>query len=72
VRATSCKFYLQVEADTYRSVYGDSWIRELRAKKITRRKPAKPLPGVVVVAVTLNLPDMLFVPCLEVPATEIK
>lgn len=68
MRAHTAEFFLQVKADLYHSYMRGESVSQLRPQRITRKRPKSVQPGVVVVAVKLDLPDMLFIPQIEISA----
>jgi len=59
-------YYLQVQAKF--SSWDPDRIWDLKPRRITRRRPSRALPDCAVVKVTMNVPDMLFAPVVELAA----
>jgi hypothetical protein len=57
-------FYVQLEPEFYahRGIDGERALRAIRAERITKRRPVQPLPGVVTVKLTVDIPDEAFYP----------
>ena len=57
---TTC--YLQVEPTFYRWGSGDPTLREIRVKRVTQSRPRDPIPGSVIVKLTIDIADEAFLP----------
>jgi hypothetical protein len=57
---TTC--YLQLTADVGKKVGGEQYVKQVKVAKVTLQPPAKPAPGAVVVALTLNVDPAMFLP----------
>lgn len=58
-------FYVQLEpvfSSYVRSLDGERPLREVRATRITQKKPTKPLSGTVTIKLTVDIPDQAFYP----------
>ena len=54
------EFYVQFEADYYGR--DRQRVRRVRAKRLTTGRPSTPIPGSVVVKMTVEIPDEAFLP----------
>lgn len=68
--------YLQITRPRYGYSYGGRWISAV-ARRLTVQRPEQPLPGAVVVKLTLRIPDEAFEPLrpqavIDIPADLIQ
>lgn len=55
------EMYVQIEREDYPRYYNGK-VRTAVARRITAKKPADPLPGAIVVKLTVRIPDEAFQP----------
>jgi hypothetical protein len=57
-------FYVQVEPIWSRVIRadGEHYLTSIKAERITKSRPARPLPGSVTVKLTLDIPNAAFYP----------
>lgn len=55
-------FYLQIDADIYRTSYSAETVRAIKAVGMTQKRPARQKPGTVLVKLTVRVPDAAFLP----------
>lgn len=66
-------FYAQIEPSFYRRYRQTDAPRlhSIQATRITQKRPAKPMPGCVVVKLTVRIPDAAFLPLAPEAVIEI-